>query len=97
MTRLMLLSVLMMMVTVPSRVLPIFFLGGKRLSPFVEAFLGCIPYAALGALIFPGVLNATGDFRSSAAGALAALALGWLGRGPLVVLLGGISAAYIFG
>lgn len=97
MTRYMLLAVLMMLVTAPSRILPILFLGGKKLPPFVEAFLDCIPYAALGALIFPGVLTATGEIKSSVAGALAALTLGLLGRGPLVVLLGGIIAAYLTG
>lgn len=92
-----LLAVLMMLVTAPSRILPIFFLGERRLPAFIEAFLGYIPYAALGALIFPDILTATGDFRSSAAGALTAFVLGWLGRGPLTVLLGGIIAAYLAG
>lgn len=97
MTKYMLLAVLMMLVTAPSRILPIFFLGGRRLPPFVEAFLGYIPYAALGALVFPDVLTATGDIKSSAAGAVVAFALGWLGQGPLIVLLGGIIAAYLAG
>lgn len=97
MTKFILLSVLMMLVTVPSRVLPIFFLGDRTLPPFLEAFLGYIPYAALGALIFPDVLSATGDITSSAAGAVTAFALGWLGNGPLTVLCGGILAAYLFG
>lgn len=95
MTRYALLAVLMMLVTAPSRILPIFFLGDRKLPPFLEAFLSYIPYAALGALIFPDTLTATGDFGSSATGALAALVLSWLGRGPLVVLLGGIGAAYL--
>lgn len=97
MTKYMVLAVLMMLVTVPSRILPIIFLGERDLPPFMEAFLGYIPYAALGALIFPDILTATGDIRSSAAGALAAFALGWLGKGPLIVLLGGILAAYLVG
>lgn len=92
-----LLAVLMMLVTVPSRILPIFFLENRKLPIFIEAFLGYIPYAALGAMIFPGILTATGDFKSSAAGTLAAFALGWLGKGPLIVLLGGILAAYLAG
>jgi len=95
MTKYMLLAVLMMMVTAPSRILPIFLLGDRKLPPFLEAFLGCIPYAALGALIFPDVLYASGDIKSSAAGALAALVLSWLGRDLLIVLLGGIAAAYL--
>lgn len=97
MTKYMLLAVLMMLVTAPSRILPIFFLGDRKLPSFVEEFLGYIPYAALGALVFPDVLTATGDIKSSAAGAVVAFTLGWLGRGPLVVLLGGILAAYLVG
>lgn len=97
MTKYMVLAVLMMLVTLPSRILPIIFLGERRLPPFVEAFLGYIPYAALGALIFPDVLSATGDIKSSTAGALVAFALGWIGQGPLIVLFGGILAAYLVG
>lgn len=97
MTKYMVLAILMMLVTVPSRILPIIFLGERRLPPFAEAFLGYIPYAALGALVFPDVLTATGDIKSSAAGALVALTLGWLGKGPLIVLFGGILAAYLAG
>lgn len=93
----MLLAILMMLVTAPSRILPIFLIGDRKLPPFVEAFLGYIPYAALGALVFPDVLTATGDVKSSAAGAAAAFVLGWLGRGPLAALLGGIIAAYLAG
>lgn len=96
-TKYLLLAVLMMLATAPSRILPIFFLGERKLPAFIEAFLGYIPYAALGALIFPDILTATGDFKNSAAGALAAFVLGWLGRGPLIVLLGGIIAAYLAG
>jgi len=65
--------------------------------PFVESLLHYIPYAVLGALIFPDVLTATGNIYSSAAGAVAAIILGWYGRGILVVLVGGILATYITG
>lgn len=91
----MILSVLMMCVTAPSRILPLFFLGDRKMPPFVESFLHYIPFAVLGALIFPDVLTATGDVKSSVAGAAAAFALGWFGRSPLEVLAAGILAAYI--
>lgn len=97
MTKIMILSVLMMCVTAPSRILPIFFLGERTLPPFVESLLHYIPYAVLGALIFPDVLTATGSVYSSAAGAITAIILGWYGRGILVVLFGGILATYITG
>lgn len=95
MTKVMILSVLMMCVTAPSRILPLFFLGERKMSPFVESLLHYIPFAVLGALIFPDVLTATGDVKTSVAGAVTALMLGWFGRGPLVVLAGGIAAAYL--
>ena len=97
MTRIMILSLLMMSVTAPSRILPVFFLGDRKLPQFVEALLHYIPYAVLGALIFPDVLTATGNIYTSAAGAVTALILGWYGRGILVVLTGGILAAYVAG
>ncbi|MDD4160431.1 MAG: AzlD domain-containing protein, partial [Synergistaceae bacterium] len=54
-----------------------------------------IPYAVLGALIFPDILTASGSIYSSAAGAVTALILGWYGRGILAVLTGGILATYL--
>ena len=97
MTKIVILSLLMMWVTAPSRILPVFFLGERKLPPFAESLLHYIPYAVLGALIFPDVLTATESLYSSAAGALTAIILGWLGRGILAVLIGGIVAAYITG
>jgi branched-subunit amino acid transport protein len=95
MTRMMVISLLMMCVTAPSRILPVFFLGDRKLPSFAESLLHYIPYAVLGALIFPDVLTATGSIYSSAAGAVTAIILGWFGRGILVVLVGGIFATYI--
>lgn len=95
MTKIMILSVLMMCVTAPSRILPVFFLGERKLPPFTESLLNYIPFAVLGALIFPDVLTATDSIYSSAAGAIVAVILGWLGRGILIVLTGGILTAFI--
>lgn len=89
------LSFLMMLATASSRILPIFFLNGKKLPPFAESFLHYVPFAILGALIFPDVLTATGNTTASAVGAVTAIILAWFGRGILVVLLGGIFAAFI--
>lgn len=94
MTKVMILSILMMCVTAPSRILPVFFLGERKLPPFAESFLHYIPFAVLGALIFPDVLTATGNICSSAAGAITAFLLGWSGRGILMVLTGGIISAF---
>lgn len=95
MTKIMVLSLLMMCVTAPSRILPVFFLGDKKLPPFTESLLHYIPFAILGALIFPDVLTAADSIYSSAAGAIVALILAWRGKGILVVLTGGIFATFI--
>ena len=49
MTRMMVISLLMMCVTAPSRILPVFFLGDRKLPSFAESLLHYIPYAVLGA------------------------------------------------
>jgi len=95
MTKVMVLSVLMMCVTAPSRILPVFFLGERKLPAFAESLLHYIPFAILGALIFPDILYASGNIYCSAAGAAAAFILAWTGRGILVVLAGGIFATFI--
>ncbi len=89
------LSLMMMLVTASSRILPIFFLRGRSLPPFAESFLHYVPFAVLGALIFPDVLTSTGNAVSSAVGTAAALILAWFGKGILTVLLGGIFAAFL--
>jgi len=39
------------------RVIPFFISGGENLPPYIKRFLEFLPIAALGALIFPGVIN----------------------------------------
>ncbi len=95
MTKIMILSVLMMCVTAPSRILPVFFLG-KGFRPLLSHCCTFIPTPS-SEHIFPDVLTATGSIYSSTAGAITAIILGWYGRGILVVLVGGILATYITG
>ncbi|ABR47423.1 branched-chain amino acid transport [Alkaliphilus metalliredigens QYMF] len=47
----------MSIVTIVPRILPSFIMDYLSLSPFINRWLKTIPYAALGALIFPGVLS----------------------------------------
>ncbi len=49
---------LMAIVTYIPRFLPMSFIDIERVPPKLKKFLYFIPYAALGALIFPGGLNA---------------------------------------
>ncbi|MDO5562815.1 MAG: AzlD domain-containing protein [Synergistaceae bacterium] len=95
MTKMVVLSIFMMLVTIPSRILPIFFLSDRKLPPVVNSFLYYVSYAVLGALIFPDILTSTGDILSSCAGAVTALILAWFGRDIIIVLAGGILASYL--
>ena len=95
MSKIVFLSILMMCVTAPSRILPPFFLTGRRLPPFISSVLGYIPFAVIGSLIFPDILLATGDFKSSAAATAVAFISGWFSGNALVVLPASIAAAYL--
>lgn len=52
----------MFVVTFIPRVLPMLLIKGLKFPPIVEQWLSYIPYAALGALIFPGVLTVNGEY-----------------------------------
>lgn len=93
MSKIVVLSILMALVTVPSRVLPAFCLTDKKLPPFVESLLLYVPFAVLGALIFPDIIFSTGDIKSAVAGFAVAFLLGWREVNILIVLAASISAA----
>ncbi|MDO5115182.1 MAG: AzlD domain-containing protein [Synergistaceae bacterium] len=88
-------SILMMLVTAPSRLLPPFLLAGRRLPPLLVSVLNYIPFAVIGSMIFPDSFSATGSFYSSAAGTIAAFVMGWYNGNILVVLASSIAAAFI--
>ncbi len=78
-------------VTYLPRMLPVVLLNNVKLHPRVNSFLRFIPFAALSALIFPGVLQSTGSVESAAAGSLVAVVLALLRMNIMVVVLGGIA------
>ena len=47
----------MCIATLITRVLPVFIVNKITIPSFLQTFLSYVPYAALGVLIFPGVLN----------------------------------------
>lgn len=51
----------MMLVTFIPRILPFYIMKDKKLPKALDMFLRFVPYAVLGALIFPGALFAVGD------------------------------------
>ena len=75
----------MAVVTYLIRMLPLTAYRRPIRSRFVQSFLTYIPYAVLGAMTFPDVLYATGDFRTAAAGVVTAVFLAWRGKSLLTV------------
>ncbi len=86
----------MALVTYIPRLIPLLILGDKKMPRFLGAFLQFVPYAVLGALIFPGILSSTGEISSSMAGAATAVLLAWKRLNIILVVLGGIGAAFIW-
>jgi branched-subunit amino acid transport protein len=83
----------MALVTYFGRLLPVLFFSQKNNRPRVEKFLRLIPYSAMTALVFPGVLSVDSDFIAiGLVGALTALILSWYGMSITVVVIGAILA-----
>lgn len=87
----------MALVTYIPRMLPLVLLQNVVLPAYIKRFMGFIPYAALGALIFPGVLTSTGANGTEAAmaGCVLAIILAWFEFNLILVVLGGIMGAFL--
>ena len=84
-------------VTYLIRMLPLAAIRGRVRSVFLQSFLYYVPYAVLGAMTFPAVFSATGNWFSALAGTLAALALGWMEKGLLTVAAAACAVAFLAG
>jgi branched-subunit amino acid transport protein len=84
------------LVTIVPRVLPPFIVDKISVPPLVGDFLNVIPYATLGALIFPGIIQAIPNEPGiSLVGGVVAVILSLL-RVPLVfVVLVSVSVVYV--
>lgn len=79
-----LLALGMAVVTFLPRALPALLAGKLRPGPRMEKFLRLIPYTAMAALIFPGILSAGGSPAAAAAAGAVAGVLAWR-RMPLIL------------
>jgi branched-subunit amino acid transport protein len=86
----------MALVTYIPRMLPIIYLNNKRLPKSAKKFLYFIPYAALGALIFPGVLSSTKTPESALLGSIVSIVLAFLRLNLVLVVIGGIGSVFLF-
>ncbi|MBM7717514.1 AzlD domain-containing protein [Siminovitchia sp. FSL H7-0308] len=81
----------MAVVTYIPRMLPFIMFKGKELPPFVQGVLKNVPYATLGALIFPAVLFIRdGDILYGIVGAVAAFLIAFAGANVILVVIGSI-------
>lgn len=87
----------MALVTYLPRMIPLTFLDGKELPPIVSAVLGNIPYAVLGALIFPAILFVQeGNILFGVVGTTVAFLIAGFGGGVMSVVLGTIGALAMY-
>lgn len=85
------------LVTYIPRMLPFVLFKGKELPSFIQGVLKNVPYATLGALIFPGILFIQkGDIWYGVLGAVAAFITAFLGANVIVVVIGAITVLTVY-
>ncbi|WP_342430203.1 AzlD domain-containing protein [Neobacillus sp. FSL H8-0543] len=85
------------LVTYIPRMLPFVLFKGKELPPFIQGVLKNVPFATLGALIFPAIfLIQENDIWYGVVGAAAAFLAAFIGANIIVVVLGAITVLSIY-
>ncbi len=87
----------MAVVTYIPRMLPFVMFRGKELPPFLQGVLQNVPFATLGALIFPAVLLINeGNILFGLVGAAAAFIIAFFGANVIIVVIGSIVVLSIY-
>jgi len=85
------------LVTYIPRMMPFVLFKGKELPPFIQGVLKNVPFATLGALIFPAIiLIQKNDIWYGVLGAAAAFIAAYLGANVIIVVLGSIAVLSIY-
>ncbi|MBS4193599.1 AzlD domain-containing protein [Lederbergia citri] len=80
------------LVTYIPRMIPFVMFQGKELPPFIQGVLKNVPYATLGALIFPAVFFIQeGNILFGVVGMAAAFLIAIIGANVILVVLGSIA------
>ena len=79
------------------RVLPLTIFRKKIKSKFINSVLYYIPYTVLAALTFPAIFESTGNVTVSVLATVVALILAYFNWGLVIVAIGAIIAALLFG
>ncbi|WP_138419808.1 AzlD domain-containing protein [Aquibacillus sediminis] len=86
----------MALVTMIPRVLPAYIVDKVHFPNWVNKWLNAIPYAALGALIFPGILSVKPEQPMvGILGGVVAIILALFGLNVILVVLGAIITVFI--
>ena len=80
----------MTLVTYIPRMLPLVVLDAEKIPPFLARMLRNIPYAALGALIFPGILGIHDQLWYGLVGGIVAVGVAYTGAHLIVVVLSSV-------
>ena len=86
----------MAIVTYIPRAIPLTFLEGRELPEPVQNILLNIPYAVLGALIFPAIFFIQDNIWFGIIGAIAAFGIAFTGANVMIVVLGSIAVLAVF-
>src|SRR3954454_14795223 len=85
------------LVTYIPRMMPFVIFKGKELPPFIQGVLKNVPFATLGALIFPAIiLIQKNDMWYGGLGAAAAFFAAYLGANVILVVLGSIAVLSLY-
>ncbi|QDP39692.1 AzlD domain-containing protein [Radiobacillus deserti] len=86
----------MALVTLIPRFVPAYIVDKVHFPNWVNRWLNAIPYAALGALIFPGILTVIPDKpHIGFFGALTAVVLSFFGLNVIIAVIGAILTVYV--
>lgn len=86
----------MSLATMIPRIIPAFIVDKLQFRDWINRWLNAIPYAALGALIFPGIMSVNPDQAYiGIVGGIVAIALSYIGLNVILVVIGAITTVFL--
>jgi branched-subunit amino acid transport protein len=88
--------ILMGVVTYIPRLVPMYFINVEKIPSALKSFLSFVPYAALGALIFPGSINAiNGKPVISIISIFTAVIIAWFNSNIIITVFLTVTVTYL--